>query len=453
MTQREGAGRDAVPSYRQVLRAPCFLPVFLAASLSTWGDYIARITIAAVVFERTGSALATAATFAVSLLPSVFGRALLSPFADRLPYKRVLIGSHLLRAVMVLALLGAVLSAQPVGVLLALLFLLELLGGPAVAANQILLTDLFPDRRLYTKAFGLNTLAEQVNQAVGLAVGGAVVAMIGATQGLLFDLTTFLLAAAVLAIVVPLRAAHGEVQRGVRGFLGDAAAGARHLRGSRVLTALLALSVVSTLAMAAPEAVAIPYVDAHTGSGAWGGLLMAAPILGAVAGLLVVSRLPPERQNRFLPGMALAMPLPLLATVLEPPLPVLWLAWFASGALQSYMLPLQSTFSLLVPLQLRGRVFGLAGALSVAATGGWYLLAGWISQHTTPAAAVGVCAVVAFGGLVLLAARWPTGDLERAVARAYGPAGSPPHDGGTQSWESASTRRGAPRADGGRGAA
>ena len=71
--------------------------------------------------------------------------------------------------------------------------------------------------------------------------------------------------------------------------------------------------------------------------------------------------------------MALTMPLPLLVTVVEPPLPVVWAAWFTCGALQAYMLPLQATFTLLVPARLRGRVFGLAGALSVAATGAFYL--------------------------------------------------------------------------------
>ena len=99
--QQRGWGGEGVPSYREVLRAPAFLPFFLASSLSTWGDYIARITVAAVVFERTGSAVATAATFAVSMLPTVFGRMVLSPFADRLPYKYVLIGSHLVRAAFV----------------------------------------------------------------------------------------------------------------------------------------------------------------------------------------------------------------------------------------------------------------------------------------------------------------------------------------------------------------
>lgn len=416
-----GRGRDpdGVPSYAQVLRAPAYLPVFLAQSLSTWGDYIARITIAAVVFERTGSAFATAATFAVSLLPTIFGRVLLSPIADRIPYKRVLVGSHVVRAFFVAALLLAAIATAPVPVLLALLFLLELFGGPAVSANQILMTDLFPDRRMYTRAFGLNTLAEQVNQAIGLAVGGAVVSTIGATRGLVFDLITFLVGAVVLAAVVPLKAAHSVPQSGITGFVRDGIAGGRHLFANRVLTSLLLLSLVSAVAIAAPEAVALPYVQEHSGVATWGGLLMAAPILGAVVGLLVVSRWRAETQNESVLVMALLMPLPLLVTIIEPPLPVVWAAWFVCGALQAYMLPLQATFTLLVPHAMRGRVFGLAGALSVAATGVFYLVAGWISQQQTAAAAVGVCAVVSLGGLVLLAARWPRAELAEAVDRTY----------------------------------
>ncbi|MDF2094161.1 MFS transporter [Knoellia sp. 3-2P3] len=408
-----------MPSYREVLRVPAFLPFFLASSLSTWGDYIARITVAAVVFERTGSAVATAATFAVSMLPSVFGRMVLSPFADRLPYKYVLIGSHLVRAAFVIALLAATVSSAPVGLLLVLLFLLELAGGPTVAANQMLLTDLFTDRRLYSKAFGLTTLAEQTNQAIGLAVGGLVVTMTSPVQGLFFDLVTFLVAAAVLAVVVPRRDPVGMAQEGISGFVRDVLEGGRHLFHNRVLTSLLLLSITSTLAMAAPEAVAIPYVNTHTDQPGWGGMLMAAPILGAVVGLLVVSRFGAEEQNRSVLAMALVMPLPLLVTVFEPPLPAIWGAWFACGALQAYMLPLQSTFTLMVPAELRGRVFGLAGALSVAATGAFYLLAGWISQHTTPAAAIGVCAIASLGGLVLVAARWPRTELADAVHRTF----------------------------------
>jgi len=405
-----------MPSYLDVFRSPGYAPIFLMSALSVWGDYIARLTVAAVVYERTRSPLATAGTLAVSLLPTIFGRSLLGPLADRFPYKHVLIASHLLRALLVLALIAAVAAQVQLGYLLLTMFVLEALGGPATSSTLVLMTDLFQDRRRYTKAFGLNTLADQFNQAVGFALGGVLVAALGPIRSLVVDLFTFLLSAAVLRVAVRLRPVVGVPAKGLVGFFSDIATGARHIVRHPVLARLLALSLVATLAISAPEALAIPYA----GNAGEGGLLMASPILGAVLGLVLVGRWQPGVANARIILMALLMPLPLLGTVMRPPLVVTALLWFASGVLQAFMLPLQSTFSLLIPAERRGTVFGLAGAASVSAAGVAYLVAGWLSQHVPPESAVTICAVVAFGGLVLTAAGWPRKRLREAVQTAYG---------------------------------
>ncbi len=414
MTTGRG-GAPAVPSYSEVLRTPVFLPLFIASTLSTWGDYIARIAVAAVVFTWTGSALATAATFAVSLIPTVLGRALLSPFCDRWPPRTVMIGTHLLRAALVVALLGAIAGTRSLALVFTLVFVLELVGGPAITAGQIILTDLFPQPRLYARAFGLSTLAAQVNQAIGLALGGVVVGLLGYRGALVLDLLTFVVGAAILVLVRPPKSLAPPNAGELAGMASDLARGWREIRANRVLVQLLVLSLASALAISAPEAVAIPYASGHGGASPWGGLLMAAPVLGAVVGLLLIGRRPAERQGALVMRLALLMPLPLLVTIFEPALPVVWLAWFVSGALQCFMLPLQSSFTLLVAPTMRGRVFGLAGALSVGVTGACFLVAGWISEHTSPAAAVGVCAVVTMGILVLLAARWPHEEVTRSL--------------------------------------
>jgi MFS family permease len=415
-------GRDdsvAVPSFAEVLRTPVFLPVFAVATLSTWGDYIARITVAAVVFSWTGSALATAATFAVSLVPSVLGRALLSPICDRIPPRICLIGSHLIRALLVGALIVVVATTQSLVLVLALVGVIEFVGGPAITASQMLLTDIFPDRRLYTRAFGLSTLAAQVNQAIGLAMGGAVVSLMGDTKALLVDLLTFVVGAAILTLVKPPKSVVTPDDAPLLNMLADLRQGWHQIRASRVLLSMLGLSLASALAIAAPEAVALPYAAQHSTSSTWGGLLMAAPILGAVVGLLLIGRLPAEQQSSLVLRLALLTPLPLLATIFEPPLQLVWAAWFVCGALQCYMLPLQAAFTLLVPTAMRGRVFGLAGALSVGVTGACFLFAGWISERTTPAASVGICAVVTLGILVLLAARWPKDELAGSLEATF----------------------------------
>ena len=415
-------GRDdslAVPSFAEVLRTPVFLPVFAVATLSTWGDYIARITVAAVVFSWTGSALATAATFAVSLVPSVLGRAMLSPICDRLAPRVCLVGSHLVRALLVLALIIVIGTTRSLWLVLALVAVLEFVGGPAVTASQMLLTDIFPDRRLYTRAFGLSTIAAQVNQAIGLAIGGAVVSVVGDAKALVLDLLTFIVGAVILTVVRPPRSVVKPEDAPLLNMLADLRQGWRQIRRSRVLTSMLGLSLASSLAIAAPEAVALPYAAQHSTSSTWGGLLMASPILGAVVGLLLIGRLPAERQSSLVLRLALLTPLPLLATIFEPPMPVVWAAWFVCGVLQCYMLPLQAAFTLLVPTAMRGRVFGLAGALSVGVTGACFLFAGWISERTTPAASVGICAVVTLGVLVLLGARWPKDEVDGSVEATF----------------------------------
>jgi MFS family permease len=422
-----------------VFRTPGYLAIFLAAALSTWGDYLARVVVAAFVLEQTGSAFAAAATFAVSLVPTIFGRSLLAPISDRVPYKYVLVVVHLSRAALVGLLILAVHAAAPgqsvvdgsVGAgagggsqgplwtVFALLFLIELVGGPAVPSGQILMTDLFSDRRLYARALGLGTMSEQVNQAIGLSLGGFVVAWVGTIHGLIFDLATFLTSALVIAVVVKAQAVRGQPSAGLNGFFRDIGHGARYLFGHPVLVSLLALSLCSVWAIAAPEAVAIAYAQEQSGSARLGGLLMAAPIFGALTGLVMVGRWQPEPQNARIIVMALFMPLPLLTTALAPPLPVTWLLWFGCGVLQAFMLPLQSTFSLIVPDQMRGRVFGLGGALSVAASGVAFLVAGYLAERTTPATAVAGCATVSLVAIIILTIRWPRSALRRAVRTAY----------------------------------
>ena len=428
--QEASGSRAAMPPYSEVFRTPGYLALFVAAALSTWGDYLARVVVAAFVLDQTGSPFAAAATFAVSLLPSIFGRSLLAPISDRVPYKYVLIAAHVSRAflvgVLIFALRMAPLSNSatgssrvPLWVVFALLFLLELTGGPAVSAAQILMTDLFSDRRLYARAMGLGTISEQVNQAIGLTLGGFVVAWVGAVGGLVFDLATFLLSALVVTVVVRAQIVRGTPSAGVVGFFRDIGDGASYLFRHAVLVPLLALSLCSVWAMAAPEAVAIAYAQDRSGSTQLGGLLMAAPVFGAIAGLLMVGRWQPQRQNSRIIVMALLMPLPLLVTVFAPPLPITWALWFGCGVLQAFMLPLQATFSLVVPAEMRGRVFGLGGALSVAASGVAFLVAGYLAEHTSPATAVASCAMASLLAITMLSVRWPRAALRRAVRTAY----------------------------------
>ncbi len=418
MGTQEGSSIDQaeVATWRELFAVRGVARLFMAQALSTWGDYIARLSVAAVVFSWTRSPLATATTLALSLLPTVFGRSLLSPLVDRFHFRSILVASAIARAVVVVALVVAIALVVPLAVLLGLLVVLELLGAPAATAGQVMWAELLPDRRHFVRAMGLSALSEQANQAVGLALGGLLIGLVGVSASLLLDLATFLVVAVVVVTTVPagarLSSATGRIE-----VLGSVRAGLAFLRRDRVLARLLALSAVSTVAAVAPEAVAIPYAgDQH----AWGGLLMSAPVAGAAVGVVVVSRWAPRVANARIPAMAIFMPLPLLVTAFHPSLPMTWLLWFVSGSFHAFMLPLQSTFTLVTPRERRGTVLGLAASVSVGVSGLSYIVAGWLTEHTTAEAAVAICAVVSLGAMLLVAGTWPRRQLAASVEQVYG---------------------------------
>lgn len=407
------AGATTEASYREVLAHPRYLPLFLAAVASSIGDVVARLAVAAVVFHETHSPMATALTLAVSVLPSVFGRSLLGPLVDRFAVRQVLVATHVCRASCVAVLVALVGARAPIGALLAAVFVLEVLGGPAPSANIVLLTRLFPERSRYARAMALTALSEQVAQAVGFTAGGVLVALLGARTALLADLGTFVVLAVVVAAVAPRGGAFAEPSRGLRGLARDLRVAAGYLSRHRVLLPLALLGVVASVAIAAPEAAAIPYA----GGAKAGGVLMGSLMAGATAGLLVIGRWPVERSISRLVPLAIAMPIPLLATELRPPIEVVVALWFVSGALQAFMLPLQTAVALLAPPELRGRVYGFAGAMSLTAGGLSFLATGWLGELIGPARAVGIIAAGTLVAVLVLAIRWPTAELSAALGR------------------------------------
>jgi MFS family permease len=78
--------------------------VLLADALSTVGDQVARIAVALLVLERSGSAFAASATYACSYLTWLVGGPFLGAVADRFPRRRVMVVCDLLRMALIASL-------------------------------------------------------------------------------------------------------------------------------------------------------------------------------------------------------------------------------------------------------------------------------------------------------------------------------------------------------------
>lgn len=417
----EADGAHPVP-FGQVLRHREFAAVLGAKVLSDWGDHVARVAIAALILEASGSVAFSAATFAVSFLPSVFGQALLGPYADRIPRRLLLIACDLIRALLVGVLVVAVVADLPLALLLVLLFAVELVGSPFFAANTALLTDVFPDPREFMTANALLRVVGQFNQVVGLAIGGILVALVGVRGALVLDAVTFVVSGLLLFAFVRSRVAAvpGGVP-GLRDLLTDVRVGVAHLGGDVPLRSLMMLAWGMTIVFVAPEAVALAYAAEQGESSRVGGLLLAAPPAGAVIGVIVLNRWDSEAQVRRILPMAALSVVPLLLVALEPPWFVAAGLFVLSGLCTAFMIPLQGTFTVLTPPTLRGRLNGLAGAGFSLVTVVSYLVVGVVADLTSPAFAVTLGG--ASGCLVLawLYPTWPRRDIRRAAETAFGP--------------------------------
>ncbi|MCW2715690.1 MAG: transporter, partial [Frankiales bacterium] len=198
--------------YRDVLGQREFRTLFAAGGLSVTGDQLARIAVALLVFERSGSALAASATYACSYLTWLLGGPVLSALSDRHSWRRLMISVDLVRTLLVIVL---VIPGLPLWLVFLVLGGVGLLSPPFEAARSALLADVL-EGDAYVVGNALNQTINQAAQVAGFLVGGALVAMVGTEGALLVNAATFGVSALLLAAGVRERGVGpgADLQRG-----------------------------------------------------------------------------------------------------------------------------------------------------------------------------------------------------------------------------------------------
>jgi MFS family permease len=381
--------------YRDVLGHREFRAVLLADGLSTVGDQVARIAVALVVLERSGSAFAASATYACSYLTWLLGGPFLTALADHYPRRRVMVVCDLLRMVLIASL---ALPGTPLWAVFAVLVLVGLLAPPFDAARSSLCADLLTGER-YVVGNALTNAVGQAGQLLGFVVGGALVVALGVEGALLADAATFGLSALLLLAQVRERDHRvTEVDSGTTRWR-EAVAGFALLRRTPRLRLLLSWGLLSATAVIAPEGLAVA-VAQEDGRGPFlAGVLTASVPAGFLVGCWLVLRMPVERREPLFPLMVTASCLPLMLTAVVQDAVVLCVLWAVAGVGNALQLVANSAYVQAVPAHLRGRAFGVAGTLLMAVQGVVLLAAGALAELTGPRVPI---AVVAAATLLLV---------------------------------------------------
>jgi predicted MFS family arabinose efflux permease len=376
------SGVDAV-TFQSLFRNREFTALWVAGAQSQLGDQLARVALSVLVFSRTGSGLATAATYALTYLPAVVGGIGLAGLADMYPRRTLLVRCDLLRAV-----LFAVMAIPwlPLAVICLLLVIAVLAGSPYNAAEPAVVADIFDGDR-YSAAIGVRTATVQAAQLIGFAVGGVVVAITSPISALLIDAATFAVSAAVLRAGMTHRQA---VAAGGTNAFEQMKIGVRAVAGDRRLRSLLALAWLAGFWIV-PEGLAAPYATEHGAGPVAVGILLAANPAGNLIGVLVLTRwVPARRRPQLLGPLAVASGLPLVACSAAPGVAVATLLWGLCGLFSAYLVLIVTEYVAIVPVRVRGQAIGLASSGLLAAQGVGLLIGGGIASiwHTAPAIAI-----------------------------------------------------------------
>jgi Major Facilitator Superfamily len=385
------------PTFREIFAIGEFRALWLAQLLSVFGDQLARVAMTVLVFDRTHSALWTALTYAVTLLPWVVGGLALSGLADRLPRRSVMVACDVARMVLVCLMALVSLKAPPVAalwIMVALLFVVTLLDSPFKSARSAMMPDVLTGER-YVLGTAVTQITLQVGMVSGFALGGVVVAVLGVRTALVADAATFAASAVLIRRWVHQRPAAVLAAAERPSQLGQMAAGVRLVFGDRTLRTLMLLGWLVAFYVV-PMGLAAPYADSFRAMlpvPIGTGLIFAAGPFGTAVGAVALGRaVPPAWRQRLMGPLAVAACGLLLLCWLHPGLVTSLVIIAASGACASYQLAANAAFVSAVPPARRGQAFGLANGGMQVAQGLWIVAAGALagSHAITPAAAIAI---------------------------------------------------------------
>lgn len=294
-----------------VLRQRNFALVWVAGLISLTGDRLFFVAVPLVVYQLTGSTVATAAAVASRVLPRLALGSVAGVFVDRWDRRRTMLVANLLLGLCLLPLL-LVRSAEWLWLLYLVSFIQAILAQFLGSAEDALLPRLVAEADL-VPANALNGLNNELARLAGPPLGGLVVTGWGLTGAALLDAASFFAAAGLVALV----AVGGRADRADRAgapSIPAASGGAgvwaamwhewaaglalvRRVRPVAVVFLFMALTGVGEGAMAA---LFVPFVAMVLGGGGVAyGAIMAAQAVGGLAGNAVIGRLgrgtPPAR--------------------------------------------------------------------------------------------------------------------------------------------------------------
>ncbi len=405
------------PRLTDPLRRPLFRRLAASYAVNELGDWMGIIALSVLVFDRTDSALATAALFlGTRFVPALFAPILVA-HAERPPPRFALpvIYCGEAAAFGALALLAGNFALGPVVVLAAVDGALALAGRALTRA--VVATALEPTGELRSGNAVLN-VAFTGGAAVGPALAGLIVAGFGVQTALLLDAVSFYAVAWILFGTGDMPQAEPEPGR----MRDRVAAGIAYIREQIVLRRILTAQGAAFVFFAAVLPVEVVYAKETLGTGDTGyGAMLASWGVGMVLGSLVFARIRETRLAYQLLFSTLAVGAGYLGLALAPTLAVACAASVLGGAGNGIQwVAAISAVQELTAETMQARVMSVLESIGAAMPGVGFALGGLIAALVSPRATffIAGCGVIAIVLVMapMLGATWSDSDQRAGPA-------------------------------------
>jgi MFS family permease len=398
------------PRLRDPLRRKAFRRLAASFAVNELGDWLGLIALSVLVFDLTGSALATTALFlGTGILPALLTPILVAKL-ERPPPRLVLPTVYAFEAIAfaALALLADHFSLPVVVVIAAIDGALALTAK--TIARAVTAAMLEPEGELRAGNAILN-VAFTGGAAVGPAVAGGLVAAFGVQTALFLDAASFYVIAWMLFTAGPLPQAEPEAEPGQ--LREQVRAGIDYIRGHVTLRRLISAEAAALIFFSAVVPIEVVYAKETLGAGDTGyGVLLASWGAGMVIGSVVFATARRASLPTQLFFSTLAIAAGYLGMAAAPTLAVACVASAVGGTGNGIQwVAVISAVQELTSPQMQARVLSVLESISAALPALGFVIGGLIANSQGPRATfafagVGVLLVVALA-VPLLGRHWP----------------------------------------------
>lgn len=360
------------------LSNPIFLRLYIAQTVSLFGDALTWLGLALLAFELAGTEAPIVLAGALTLRVTAF--TLLSPFAgviaDRFDRQPILIITHLGRMLLV-CLLPFVNSIWQIYALVLGLNIFNAFFAPTYQATIPLVTG----ETDYPQAIALSSTTYQILGVFGPGIAGILALFIGARDLFFWDGASFIIAAILIATLPRnLQTNAGESGRKVANIRSDIQVGTIKLWTDAPIRYGLMMQLVASIAGAQILVNTVGYVRGTLSYTAveYGWVMMGFG-LGATLGTIAIGIYPRYRSKIItLVSGGTIVSIALIGANYVGLIPLI-LLWSIAGFGQSLVnLSMQTLIADRIPTNIQGRVYGAHFAWSHLWWAGAYPLAGWL---------------------------------------------------------------------------